>query len=104
MNAQILCALLAQRIPPEQFQIWGTEIHWMDEKFNTPENRAIIEGTIKDYDILAASHVDTIKAEAEKESLIQEKIREQAITALQAEGKLTIDEKLTSKPIGKEEI
>lgn len=40
----------------------------------------------------------------EKENLIQAKIREQAIEALKKEGKLTADEKLTSKTIGKEAL
>jgi len=40
----------------------------------------------------------------EMETLIRAKIREQAITSLQAEGKITIDEKLNSETIGKEEV
>jgi hypothetical protein len=36
----------------------------------------------------------TEKEEAEKESLIQAKMREQAITALKVEGKLTLDGKI----------
>jgi hypothetical protein len=39
---------------------------------------------------------DDAKAEAEKEALIQAKMREQAITALKVEGKLTVDGKLVA--------
>ena len=38
---------------------------------------------------------EAAKEEAEKESLIQAKMREQAITALKVEGKLTADGKIT---------
>ena len=54
MNANILCTLLAQRINPEHFQLWGLDIHWTNESFNTPENRAIVADVIKNYDALAA--------------------------------------------------
>jgi hypothetical protein len=56
MNASTLCSLIAQRIPPEQFQLWGLEIHWMDESCNTPENRAIVADVIVNYDTLAAEY------------------------------------------------
>jgi len=62
MDANILCTLLAQQIPPEQFQLWGTEIHWMDEQHNTPENMAIVTDVIANYDTLATAYL----AEREK--------------------------------------
>jgi phosphoribosylformylglycinamidine (FGAM) synthase-like enzyme len=68
MDADILCTLLAQRIPPEQFQLWGTDIHWMDEKYDTPENRAIVADVTKNYDNLAEEYqgkMDKEKARAE---------------------------------------
>ena len=60
MDANILCILLSQRIPPEQFQLWGLEIHWMDESYNTPENRAIVADVINNYEALAAAYLESI--------------------------------------------
>ena len=57
MNANILCTLLAQRIPPEQFQLWGLEVHWMDEAYNTPENQAIVSDVVANYDTLEAAYI-----------------------------------------------
>jgi len=56
MNANILCTLLAQRTPPEQFQVWGTEVHWMSPEYDTPENQAIVADVIANYDTLAAEY------------------------------------------------
>jgi len=57
MEANILCTLLAQRIPPEQFQLWGLDIHWMDEAYNTPENQAIVVDVIANYDTLEVEYL-----------------------------------------------
>jgi len=67
MNASILCTLLAQRIPPEQFQVHGEEVVFFDPEqnnkpvgspnespYDTPENRAIVADVIANYDALAA--------------------------------------------------
>uniref|UniRef100_A0A6M3KT14 Uncharacterized protein n=1 Tax=viral metagenome TaxID=1070528 RepID=A0A6M3KT14_9ZZZZ len=54
MNASTLCTLLAQRIPPEQFQLWGPDVHWMKKEYNTPGNQAIVADVLKNYDKLAA--------------------------------------------------
>jgi len=62
MQANILCTLLAQRINPEQFQLWGLDVHWMKEEYDTPENRAIVADVIANYDTLAAQY----EAEQEK--------------------------------------
>jgi hypothetical protein len=91
MNASILCPLIAKRIDPTHFQLWGLDIHWMNEEYNTPENRAIVEDVIKNYDILAGDAEKSAQESIEKEALIQAKIREQAITALKVEGKLDKD-------------
>lgn len=101
MDAAILCTLLAQRIPPEQFQVHGLEVIFFDPEknnkprsapnespYDTPESRRIVADVIKNYDKLADECVKTAKAEAEKEALIQAKIRDIAIAALTAEGKL----------------
>ena len=88
MDGIILCNLLAEKIPPEQFQVWGTDVHWMDKTFDTPENNAIVADVIKNYETLAAVAEKEIADEAERESLIQAKIREMAEAELIAEGKL----------------
>ena len=67
MNADTLCTLLAQRIPPEQFQLHGLDVVFFDpdknnkpvdspheSPYDTPENRAIVADVIKNYDTLAA--------------------------------------------------
>jgi len=110
MDGQILCSLLAQRIPPEQFQLHGLEVVFFDPEkntkpegspnespYDTPENRAIVADVIKNYDILAGDVEKSAKADKEREALIQAKIREQAIVALKAEGKLTADGKIVKK-------
>ena len=104
MDAENLCTLLAQRIPPEQFRVHGMEVVFFDpdknnkpvtapnkSPYDTPANRAIVEDVIKNYDKLAATHIDTTKIETEKASLIQAKMRELAVAELTKEGKLTSD-------------
>ena len=101
MNADTLCTLLAQRIPPEQFQLHGLDVVFFDpdknnkpvdspheSPYDTPENRAIVEDVIKNYDTLAGDMERSMQEAADTEALISAKIREQAITALRAEGKL----------------
>jgi hypothetical protein len=67
MDANILCTLLAQRIPPEQFQLWGLEVHLMSPEYVTPENRAIVSDVIANYEALAAAYearkIDKINTE-----------------------------------------
>ena len=74
MKSNILCTLLAQRIPPEQFQLHGLEMHWMDEAFNTPENQVIVADVIQNYDTLATEYQAGIDAEvAAKEAILAAK-------------------------------
>ena len=91
MDGIILCNLLAEKIPPEQFQLWGLDIHWMDKAFDTPENNAIVADVIKNYETLAAAAEKAIADEAEREALIQAKILEMAEAELIAEGKLVAE-------------
>lgn len=56
MNKDILCTLLAQRINPEHFQLWGLEVHWMKEAYDTLKNRAIVADVISNYDVLAVQY------------------------------------------------
>jgi len=69
MNANTLCTLLAERIPPEHFQIHGLEVVFTDPErnnkpfdapnespYDTPENRAIVADVIANYDTLAAEY------------------------------------------------
>ncbi len=75
MDANILCTLLAQRIPPEQFQVQvhGLEVVFFDpdqnnkpvgspneSPYDTPENRAIVDDVIKNYDALAGAYVPPV--------------------------------------------
>ena len=101
MNASTLCNLIAQRIPPEHFQLSGLEVVFFDPEknnkpctapnespYDTPENRAIVGDVIKNYDTLAAAYIAPAKVEREREALIQAKMRELAISELKKEGKL----------------
>jgi len=90
MDGIILCNLLAEKIPPEQFQVWGTDVHWMDKTFDTPENNAIVADVIENYETLAVVAEKAIADEAEREALIQAKIREMAEAELIKEGKITL--------------
>ena len=69
MTADTLCTLIAQRLPPEQFQLHGLEVVFIDPErnnkpfdapntspYNTVENRAIVADVIKNYDTLAAAY------------------------------------------------
>ena len=67
MDADILVQLLINAgIPAEQFQLHGLEVYFIDPDANnkpvdapydTPENRAIVEDVIKNYDTLAAEYM-----------------------------------------------
>ena len=89
MDANILCPLLAQRIPPEQFQLRGLEVFWVDEDFDTPENRAIVADVVANYDTLAAGYAASIETGTEREALIQAKMRSMAEAELIKAGLLT---------------
>ena len=68
MNADTLCTLIAQRINPEYFQLWGLDIHWMKEEYDTPENRAIVEDVITNYSTLEAQYLADIAAAKQAEA------------------------------------
>ena len=57
MDADILCQLLAKRIPPEQFQVHGLDVRWMNEAFDTEENRAIVREVTGNYGALSEAHL-----------------------------------------------
>jgi len=71
MDATILCTLLAQRIPPEKFQLWGRDVRWMDEQFNTPENSAIVADVTAKYDTLAAAYLAEQQAAEQAQAATQ---------------------------------
>ena len=74
MNANILCTLLAQRINPEYFQLWGLDIHWMKEEYDTPENRAIVADVIANYPSLESTYLAEIEvAQAAEAARIEAK-------------------------------
>lgn len=79
MDENILCTLLEQRIPPEQFQLWGLDIHWMSEEYNTVENRAIVDDVIANYDTLAATYLQL------QANRIVDNSNDAAITSIEAE-------------------
>jgi hypothetical protein len=57
MDARILCQIIAKQIDPTKFQLWGYDIHWLDESYDTPENQKIIEDAKADYDNLALPYI-----------------------------------------------
>lgn len=61
MDADILCQLIAQRIPAEQFQLWGLDVHWMKEEYDTYENRALVEDINTNYETLAAAYLASLQ-------------------------------------------
>jgi len=75
MDANILCKLLAARITPEKFQLWGTEVHWLDKADDTPEHRAIVEYIIANYDSLLADY-QAGEEKAAKERAVKEILAE----------------------------
>jgi len=92
MNAQILCTLLAQRIPPEQFQLWGLEVHWMDKAYNTIENQAIVADVIANYDTLVADY------QAEQEKAKQDAETKAKLAEIDLKSIRPIREYLAAKP------
>lgn len=79
MKQKILSKLLEQRIPPEQFHLEGLEVVFTDPEINnkpctapnespydTPENRAIVEDVIKNYDSLEKEYLAAQEAIAYK--------------------------------------
>lgn len=75
MQADILCSLIAKQINPEYFQLWGLEVHWMKEEYNTSENRAIVQAIIDDYENLSNEYLaeqEAIKADDETKKRLAE--------------------------------
>ena len=70
MKANTLCTLLAQRIPPEQFQLHGLGIHWMGG-FDTPENETIAADVIANYGTLEAAYLAAELAEKVAKEALQ---------------------------------
>ncbi len=84
MDASILCTLLAQRIPPEQFQIHGEEVYFIDpdannkpvdaphtSPYDTPENRAIVADALRNYDDLSATLLDATSASSQEKQILK---------------------------------
>ncbi|NLT24661.1 MAG: hypothetical protein GXX82_16585 [Syntrophorhabdus sp.] len=55
MNASIVCTLLAERIDPTKFQVWGTEIKWLVEP--TAGELAAAADVIANYATLEADYL-----------------------------------------------
>jgi hypothetical protein len=54
MDANTLCTLLAEKIDPAKFLLWGTEIKWLTTP--TKEETALASDVIANYDTLAATY------------------------------------------------
>jgi len=57
MDATILCQLIAQRIDPSKFILLGIDVVFHEQGDDTPENRAIVDDVIANYDDLAAAYM-----------------------------------------------
>lgn len=57
MDVKILCSLLASRIPPEQFQVRGDAVVFIDSQYDTQENQAIIADVVANYTTLAPAYI-----------------------------------------------
>ena len=57
MDANILCTFLSKRIPPEQFQLHGLDIHWMSEDYDNVENNTIVSDVINNYPVLEIAYL-----------------------------------------------
>lgn len=76
MDQKILCGLIAQRVDPTKFQLWGTEVHWLVTPAQTDlDNVAAI---IADYDNLAALYLQELELAAQAQAL-KEQQKAQAI-------------------------
>jgi len=69
MDEQILCGLLAKRIPAQQFVLRGTNVQWTSKEHDSPENRAIVADIIANYDALAAAYEAGQKATADNDAV-----------------------------------
>jgi len=107
MDNIILCKLLAQRIPPEQFQVQSNKVVFFDPEqnnrpvgspnespYSTPENIAIVDGVIKNYDVLAAEYIlqkeKTDTKEAEIKVKEAEILRRLAIAEIESQQELFV--------------
>jgi len=101
MDLLILCKLIAERIPSEQFQVHGDKVVFIDpdrnnkpctdkaiSPYDTTANRTIVADVIINYDSLSEAIIALTKDQIEKEELIQEKIKALAEFELKKEGKL----------------
>jgi hypothetical protein len=65
MDTNILCYLIAQKIDPTKWQLWGDDIHWINETDNTPENKTILNDIMSNY----SSYAEPIIKAKEKSDL-----------------------------------
>jgi len=69
MDEQILCGLLAKRIPAQQFVLRGTNVQWTSKEHDSPENRVVVADVVANYDALAAAYEAGQKAKAENDEI-----------------------------------
>jgi hypothetical protein len=72
-KTSILCSAIAQQIDPATWQLWGTDIHWLDPTFDTPSNNAIVAGIIADYPALEAAYLTQQAADKDAAAALKAK-------------------------------
>lgn len=75
MDANMLCSILAQRIPPEQYRLDGLEVRWASPVFDTKINRAIVADVMASYDALADAYIAE-QEQAERVTAIKGRLKE----------------------------
>lgn len=69
MDTNTLCSLLAEKIDPAKFQVWGTEIKWLATP--TKEETALASDVIANYDTLAAAYKPRVTSLTMRQARIQ---------------------------------
>jgi hypothetical protein len=92
MDEQVLCGLLADRIPAGQFRLRGPDVQWTSAEYDTPENRAIVADVVANYDALAAAYV------AEQAAAAAENEIKTALTAIDLKSIRSLREWLAAQP------
>ena len=72
MNTDILCVLLAKKIPADQWILSGQTVVWRNQEYNTPENNAIVAGVINHYEAGSVSVLADQKRAEDKAQYWQE--------------------------------
>lgn len=68
MDTNIFCTLLAERINPEKFQLWGLEIKWLIEP--TKEELIIVDDIISNYENYSQEYLINSQKEVSKQEAL----------------------------------